>query len=387
VLFLSALFPATGRPMAGIFVLRQIQALQRLGVAAKVMTIVPVAPPISKKWAMYASIPSEYTWEGIPCLNVRAVVPPRMVFLEMVRRQFEPRLLREIERFRPDVIHAHFVLPTGVMCSNLSVPVVLTAHGGDAYSQPWQRRDLEQAARKAVTSATKVTAVSRYIAAQVKRLGREDVTVVYNGGDETTFHTGLREDARQSLRMTLTQPVIVFAGHLLAAKGVFDLVTAAAQLPDLKPLIIFAGDGPDRGRLESACRSQGVQGQFVGTIQQVELAELFRAADLVALPSYREGLPAVVCEAMLAGRVVVATPVGGIPEIIIDNETGVLVPARDSSSLAHAIGTIIRNHDRRERMERQARAFSLAHLTWRANAEAYINIYDDAIARQASATL
>src|SRR6516225_8519101 len=119
VLFLSALFPATGRPMAGIFVLRQIQALQRLGVAAKVMTIVPVAPPISKKWAMYASIPSEYTWEGIPCLNVRAVVPPRMVFLEMVRRQFEPRLLREIERFRPDVIHAHFVLPTGVMCSNL----------------------------------------------------------------------------------------------------------------------------------------------------------------------------------------------------------------------------------------------------------------------------
>ena len=112
-----------------------------------------------------------------------------------------------------------------------------------------------------------------------------------------------------------------------------------------------------------------------------DVAQLFAAADVVVLPSYEEGLPAVICEAMMVGRAVIATPVGGIPEIVRNQDTGLLVTVGDDAALAVALRQVIENRVLQIRLEQNARAFAVQNLTWAVNAESYRAIYEEALDR------
>ena len=99
------------------------------------------------------------------------------------------------------------------------------------------------------------------------------------------------------------------------------------------------------------------------------------AADVVTLPSYGEGLPNVVCEAMLNGNAVVATSVGGIPEIVDDGRSGLLVPAQDAQALAVALRRVASENALRAELEERALAFAREQLTWRISAQRYVKVY------------
>lgn len=391
VLVVSPTFPSEQSPTDSIFVLRQVQALFQLGVEAQVTTVIPWALPVSQKYRSYAAIPDRYTWEGVTVNNIRAAVPPRMFGLELVRRQVQRHFHELIDSFKPHLIHAHFIVPPGLLVTNLGKPIVLTAHGSDAYSVPWRRQDLGRAARLAVKTATIVTAVSEYIGAKVDLLGRSGAKVIYNGADPAVFSMRERAPIRRELGFGDHHPIIVFAGDIYPAKGVFELADAVARLADLRPKLIVAGEGPFRSRLEAMCERARLDCLFLGTVNQDYLSKLFSAAHVIALPSFEEGLPAVVCEAMLSGRTVVATPVGGIPEILHHMESGILVPVKKPEALANALRTVIEDGTLRNRLERQARAFATKNLTWAVNAAAYYESYKEALlvggsdARQASA--
>ena len=134
----------------------------------------------------------------------------------------------------------------------------------------------------------------------------------------------------------------LYVGRLTFEKGLLDLCAAAGLLVGQavdRVKFLIVGDGPDRPCIEGAARRLA-PGRFVFAGQRNEVEAILRAADFFVFPSLHENLPNVLLEAMACGRVVVATDVGGNPEVIIPGETGLLVPAPDPRALAQAIAVV-----------------------------------------------
>jgi teichuronic acid biosynthesis glycosyltransferase TuaC len=377
VLVLTNDFPTPADPQFAVFIQRQLEAIRSLGHEIEIFRVVPLALPLNDRWRRYTSIPAHYEYAGFSVRTIRALYPPRMIGLEYLHLQVRGRLHQAIRRFAPDVLHAHFILPAGVYAVENGVPVVITSHGSDAYDWPWRRRGLERAARRVLRHADAVVAVSRFVGSCVERLGGAHVQVVMNGADERIFHPTERAHARAALGIAPDRLVVTYAGYLIPAKGVVELANAMAMLRDLHPLLLVAGQGPELARVQSILRDAGVEVHYAGVVGQARVAQLIAAGDVVALPSYEEGLPAVLCEAMLMGRAIVATPVGGITEIVDDGVTGRIVPVRDERALAAALRGVLTDPARRDSFEAAARTFAATHLTWRSNAAEYDRIYHE----------
>lgn len=154
---------------------------------------------------------------------------------------------------------------------------------------------------------------------------------------------------------------ILFVGSVVKAKGIRELFEAAARLGDVRLVIV----GPDRGGLAEDLRSRhpGLHVEWKGVLPSEDVALEMGKADLLALPSYMDTSPNVVSEAMCAGLPVVATRVGGIPDMIEDGRTGMLVPARDATVLASAIERLLGDAVLRERLGRAARAEAMGRFS------------------------
>jgi glycosyltransferase involved in cell wall biosynthesis len=259
------------------------------------------------------------------------------------------RLLAHVGRFQPDVVLNYVVYPDGLAAVRighaLKVPVVLTAIGSDLNRIP----DPLCAALTCYTlrHADRVTTVSRDLAKTAIALGANPVHTVpiLNGCDTAVFHPGnpdqaAREAARRSLDLDPAGQTILYVGRLDIRKGLIELIEAIAQLRlQRRNLHCFiVGDGPDRPILLEAIARHNIATAItlVPPCPTEKVALWMSAADLVTLPSYREGCPNVVIEALAAGRPVVATNVGGIPELM-DSTCGRLVPPHDADALAEAL--------------------------------------------------
>jgi glycosyltransferase involved in cell wall biosynthesis len=151
-------------------------------------------------------------------------------------------------------------------------------------------------------------------------------------------------DARQKLRIDPSAETVIYVGRLDLKKGLRELVEAAAKLHPSRPnlRVYLIGEGPDRPIIERAIQANNAAGYFrvLPECGFDEVAVWMAAADVVTLPSYMEGCPNVVLEALACGRPVVATNVGGIPEIMSER-CGRLVPPRDPAALAHALAKVL----------------------------------------------
>jgi teichuronic acid biosynthesis glycosyltransferase TuaC len=361
-----------------------MQALIARGHEFRVVRVVPHAPGWTARWRAYRAIPDEYIWDGQPVRSIRAFVPPRNVGLGLTRAQIRATILAEITSFRPDLIHAHGVIPSGYYAAGLCPKIVLTAHGGDAYATPYSRRDLWRAARRAVEAAAVVVSTSRFVAEHVARMGVTRSVVIYNGADDARYFPSARQSARRRLGIEPDRFVVAYVGNLFRAKGVFELAEALQRVAQLRPLALFAGPGACRGALDQRMRAGGVEARFYGRVEQKALPDIYASSDVVALPTHAEGFPCVLAETMLCGRVLVATPVGGIPEMIDDGRTGLLVPPRDAAALAAALRSVHDDPGLKNRIEAQALAQARSRLTWRINAEAYEDIYRKAISAESA---
>jgi glycosyltransferase involved in cell wall biosynthesis len=263
------------------------------------------------------------------------------------------RLLPHVRRFQPDIVLNYVVYPDGLaavrIARALKVPVVLTAIGSDLNRIP----DPLCAAltRYALRHADRITTVSRDLANTAITLGANPAHTIpiLNGCDTTVFHPGgpnfasdqeARTAARQSLNLDPTDQIILYVGRLDIRKGLIELIEAIAQLRPQRPSLhcYIVGDGPDRPILLEAIARHNVAAAItlVPPCPTEQVALWMSAADLVTLPSYREGCPNVVIEALAAGRPVVATNVGGIPELM-DSTCGRLVPPQNVPALAEAL--------------------------------------------------
>lgn len=161
-----------------------------------------------------------------------------------------------------------------------------------------------------------------------------------------------REELRAELG--LEGPTLAFVGRLVPQKALAVGLDALAEVPDVS--LAIAGDGPDRAALERRAGELGLAGRvrFLGSVPRDTVLRLFRAADAALLPSAWENFPHTVVEALAVGCPVIASAVGGVPEVVGDGENGLLVPPRDARALAAAIGRFFGDAELRERLSAAA---------------------------------
>jgi len=247
-------------------------------------------------------------------------------------------------RFQPDLILAYWLYPdaygASVVAKELGVPLVSGARGSDIRAR--DRISLMLTRRVLERSAAMLT-VSEDLGRIVRTEFGVDPDVVFtvpNGCNVNVFHPGSRQAARQRLKVPDDGPLILYVGRLVAAKGLRELLAAftALQADCANARLALVGEGPLAPELFSAATKAGIRERIIlpGAATPEQVATWMLACNVFCLPSHTEGYPNVLVEALACGRPVVATPVGGIVEIV-DAETGLFTPVGDANSLSAAL--------------------------------------------------
>jgi teichuronic acid biosynthesis glycosyltransferase TuaC len=249
-----------------------------------------------------------------------------------------------LSAMRPDVILNYWLYPEGFSAMRvgrkLGIPVIVGAIGSDLRlpGDPITFR----LTQRTLAAADAVLTVSEELRCRAIQLGlpAAKVTTILNGCDFSIFHPGDRAAARQKLGLDPAAELLVYVGRISLPKGSAELTEAVLSLAASHPRLRVAliGEGAYRGEIESKAAAAGAADRFLfpGLLPSTQIAEWLRASDLFCLPSYSEGCPNVIVEAIGCGRPVVATNVGGIPELV-DESCGILIPPRDSRALAEAL--------------------------------------------------
>ncbi|MGB7319414.1 MAG: glycosyltransferase family 4 protein [Planktotalea sp.] len=264
------------------------------------------------------------------------------------------------------ITHLHNHIATAsctvaMIASALSgVPYSFTLHGPDIFFEPHRwRLDAK------IASARFVACISHFCRAQAMNFSGAE-----HWGKLHIVHCGIEPD-RYTPTPRKRGKQLLFVGRLAAVKGVPVLLDALKMLGEHDGLTLtFIGDGPEREALEKQAAQMGLAGmtKFVGYKNQSEVAEALASTDVFVLPSFAEGVPVVLMEAMAAAVPVITTHVAGVPELVEDGVHGILTHAGDSTSLANAIDALLSDPVMAERMGRAGRekvsaAFNIAHET------------------------
>ena len=287
-------------------------------------------------------------------------------------------IAEQLNRTDADVLLCHGYKPDilGVLAARKAgVPVVSVSHGWTAAT--FKVRVNETIDRLCLQGMDRVVCVSERQAKRVRRAGvpSRRIVVIHNAIDVSKY--GTRDATIREQLLSLFSPshrprlLVGAAGRLSPEKGYGVLVAAAAEVlrdaPDVG--FIHFGDGPLRAEMIAQIAAYGLQDRFVLAGFRADITKVYSALDVFALPSFTEGLPVVVLEAFAASVPVVATAVGGTPEVVSNGENGFLVPPRDARALARAIVACIAAD--RKTMGEQGRAMVLERFTFTTQAERY----------------
>jgi glycogen synthase len=273
--------------------------------------------------------------------------PVRSLLLPAMLSSFRRAAKRVVRT--ADLVHAHW-LGAAAVAATLGKPYVVQVWGTDveiARRVPWL-------ARPVVRRARLVIAPSRTLADAARALGARAVQVIPSGVD-VPGEVGEESDP----------PEVLFAGRLSPEKGIAELVDAAAGMR-----LVVAGDGPLRSRVSGA----------LGFVPHDELERLYARVAVVACPSHREGFGVVCAEAMAHGRPVVASAVGGLLDLVVDGETGILVPPRDVPALRGALERLLADRELRRRLGNAGRERVRSYCSWEVVTSATVAAYEAALA-------
>jgi glycosyltransferase involved in cell wall biosynthesis len=281
---------------------------------------------------------------------------------------------------RPHVACNFWLYPEGyatvAVARRLGIPSVVSSIGSDLNraADPVSKWLTKLAMKRATFVVTK----SEHLRERAIQMGINGgkVRTVRNGCNPAVFHLADRGAARAELGVDDRAELVLFVGRLDSAKGIFELLDAFASLASCRPKLVLAyvGDGPGAKHLRNKTIGLGLEGRvsLAGACPSQRVPRWLAAANVLALPSYREGYPNVVIEALSCGRPVIATDVGGIPELV-DESSGILVAPRDSRALANAIQTAMeRNWDEQSISEQ-------FHRSWDEAADELLRICELAI--------
>jgi glycosyltransferase involved in cell wall biosynthesis len=395
----TTFFPHSADPHRAVFVKNLVRAMRRY-VSVDVISPIPFAPPLRRfpEWYRQSQIPRRETIEGIDVSHPRFVVVPKLDVVSgaTYAAGILPALLRLGRGAEPLVVHAHCAYPDGVgaalAAKSLGLPYVVTAHGSDinVYAErPLLRAQL----RRALAGADAVVAVSRDLRAKVERLleGANPrsrlVHIPCAGFDPNVFSPRDRAELRRELATPVDTRLLVFVGQLVPIKAVDNLVEAFRRLlakgaGQGRARLVIIGEGKCGPELERQVAAAGIGEHvvFAGALPQATVARWIAAADILCLPSHNEGTPNVIVEALASGVPVVASRVGGIPELIPSDANGVLVPPANPEALAAALSTALEREWNKDDVRR-----TVEHLTWDAIASKNVECLREVVGGQRAA--
>jgi glycosyltransferase involved in cell wall biosynthesis len=312
LLFVSNLFPNPAEPVRGVFNAQHVAAISKL------CNVTVVAP----------SFQTVLDQAG----NDIRVIRPKIFHVPLLSRPLDGWLLARmlepiIRRERFDIVLASWAYPDayGVMlvAEKQKFPFATEVLGSDLnvlFKNPTRKRQILRALRASRAVFTKSRALQTLLATE----GIESL-VSYNGIDREKFRPLDRAEACRKLGLDANRRRVLYVGNLLPVKGPTFLATVAKQLSEAD--VIFVGSGTEKIRW----------GRCVGARPHDEIPLWISACDVLCIPSLNEGLPNVMLEAMACGLPVVASSVGGVPEVLLEGVNGLLTPAGDALALAAAL--------------------------------------------------
>lgn len=331
---------------------RECLALRRAGLDFRVLSPLPYVPRIlwnNPKWKDFGIVPRADARDGIPVRYPRYVRPPGAFYRKCSPFAMFPVLcasFRSWSHENPfDLIHAHGLLPCGMaailLAKTFRLPCVCHARGSDVNTYPWESKASFLLTRHVIENCDVPLAVSKNLADKMTSMARvpRKVTVLYTTVDTHRFTPPRdRDRLRHDLGIPSGRFVAIYVGDISRDKGVVDLAEAWKGIRQTLPasLLVVVGKGPLSGRLANL----GSAVLMCGRRPHAEVASWMQASDVLVLPSYSEGLPTVVVEAMACQLPVIATSVGGIPEAVVHEENGLLIRPGDRRALASSIRTL-----------------------------------------------
>ncbi len=261
---------------------------------------------------------------------------------------------KAIKDFKPDIIHAHST-KAGVIARFWSAvlgikSVIFTAHGwvfteGKRYFERWITAQVEKLMAKFTAKIICVSEFDKNLALKFKIAPENKLITIYNGVDPKIFDQGLRcKDSKK----VADEIIITFVGRLAPPKDIFLLIDAVEPIDGVKVLIV--GDGELRDKVEKYILRKNLNEKVKLLGERFDVPGILAQSDIFILPSRWEGLPLTIIEAMMAKLPVIASAVGGVPELVDNGITGILVPPRDVEALRFAIRKLVENPDLRVQM-------------------------------------
>lgn len=397
ILTFSTLYPNANEPRHGIFVEQRLRkVVEHGGVEARVVAPIPWFPFTTARLGRYgiaASVPREEKRHGITVLH------PRFASIPKTGMGLKPRLLaaamqpvlRDIIAggYDFDLIDAHYFYPDGVAAAwlgqELGKPVIVTCRGNDVMLFPKYPRP-----RRMILEAARIVAGIVTVSGELKRclceigVPADRITVLRNGVDADFFHPVDRGAVRA--RLGLKRPTLLSVGHLVERKGHHLAIEALKALPDYD-LVIIGERGTEAGgmvnELHALADDPAVAGRvrFLDNQPQEQLRDWYGAADALVLATNLEGMPNVMLESLGCGTPVVATSVGGIPEIMTVPEAGVLMDERSANGVAAAVNALFAHYPDRKDTRRYAET-----LSWDETTRGQLALFNRALNRTEAAS-
>ena len=293
----------------------------------------------------------------------------------------------------PDIFQVYTATPDGyaglMLRKKYNIPLICSFRGSDINIYPKYDQFTYYLTKKVITETDQITTVSNALKIVAERIGKpkKEIQVVYNGCNSKMFSYNAkgRLEIRKKLRISLKKIVIIFVGGLVKSKGIFELLSAFTKLnyKYSNLYLILIGNIPDRTALDKIVSSNYLNNKIyiVSEIPQNEIPYWLSASDIFVFPTYNEGLPNALMEAMACGLPVIATKVGGIPEVVRDGQNGILIDKKSVISIEHSIEKLINNKNMCKKMGEYGRTIIEENFSWDSSAKKLTEIYNKLIGK------
>ena len=371
-LVITNLFPNRLNPEQAMFNKQQIVALSKI-CSVKVVAPVPFLKYLGKH------LPSQETIDEIEVYHPSYFLIPKVLRFTYGFFYYLgiKSLIKQIQKtFDFDCVFATWAYPDAYaaakIAQELNKPLVVKVHGSDIniLAQNPSRRAM---IRWALQKASRVIAVSQPLKDKINKMNiaEENIVLIQNGVDTKIFFEQNKNRCREYLKLPALQRFVIYVGNLEHIKGVDVLLQAMSYLPQDQHLY-YIGEGSLKSSLIENAKASGWQERvhFLGRLAHADLPRWMSAADCLCLPSRQEGCPNVILEAMACNVAVVASRVGGVPDLVEDNINGFLVEPQNPKALAAAIQKVSQENFSPKK--------SFRAISWTENARAVNHILNEA---------
>ncbi|UCG57498.1 MAG: glycosyltransferase [Phycisphaerales bacterium] len=393
-------FPNEGNTGLGIFAARQLLEMRRQGADITVLVPMVWCPGwlnSFKRWSIY-----NHRWrceyEGLVAITAPYLRLPGKWYRPLAQRSVYHAIRNkaiQLHKAKPfSAIYSRFLYPEGYAAVRISkilgIPAVGVGAGSEVNVLPHESRLLKRDLVDILNGLDGVLASGPAVAAGISKMSNKEALVVHGVVDLEEFSPAPdKVSVRRELGLAPDKLIVLYVGGFLACKGVCELIEASARVLKQVPntVVKMCGSGRQEGKMRQMIEERNAGGaiEIVGRVDPQQVHKWMQASDVLVLPSYAEGMPNVVMEAMACGLPVVASAVGGLPQEVGDCEGAILIAPKSVDALEQAMLRVIGDETLRRRMQLASRKRAEERFGVRRNARIVLDFLSEVVEKHGHA--